>query len=105
MSEESLRRFLDRLNTDEAFREGMHSDPAGALAEFELSVTERTALGMGDEDALRRLTGADVAGFALPGVLTIGGICPTDQGICIPATDRRICIDLPTQIPADCQRR
>jgi hypothetical protein len=62
MSEEMLRQFLQRLNDDESFRETLRQDPEGVLAQFELSQTERTALGTGDEDALRRLCSMDVAG-------------------------------------------
>lgn len=60
MSEDELRRLLDRINTDEEFRERLGNDAQGALSEFGLSQTERTALVSGDEDALRRLAGADI---------------------------------------------
>jgi hypothetical protein len=63
MSEESSRRFLERLNSDESFRTALQCDPESALADFELSPTERLAIGTGNEDALRRLSGADVMGF------------------------------------------
>jgi len=58
-----LRRFLERLNNDEAFKQNLREDPASVLAEFELSPTEQMAIGTGDEDALRRLCGMDVAGY------------------------------------------
>ena len=67
MSEETLRRFLERLNTDAAFRESARQNPATALDEFELSAAEQAALATNDEDALRRLAGSDVSGFLAPG--------------------------------------
>lgn len=63
MSEHTLQRFIDRLNTDVAFRESAVADPEGAFAAFGLSTTEQTAITSGDEDALRRLAGVDVTGF------------------------------------------
>lgn len=72
MSEETLRRFLERLNGDAAFRETVQQDAAGAFAEFGLSPTEQTALASNDEDALRRLAGADVQGY----LLNVGGLLP-----------------------------
>jgi hypothetical protein len=68
MSEESLRQFLDQLNSDEAFVERLKANPQEVLAEFDLSPTERTALGTNDEDGLRRLAGHDAAGFNNPAV-------------------------------------
>jgi hypothetical protein len=66
MSEENLRRFLDRINSDTAFREQAQRDPKTALEGFELSQIEQLALAAEDEDALRRLAGMDVSGHALP---------------------------------------
>jgi len=66
MSEESLRRLLDRLSGDVAFVERLKANPSEALAEFELSPIERTALATNDEDGLRRLAGRDVAAFINP---------------------------------------
>jgi hypothetical protein len=63
VSEESLRRFLDRLASDTAFVEQLKANPEEALGEFDLSATERTALATNDEDGLRRLAGSDVSGF------------------------------------------
>jgi hypothetical protein len=63
MSEESLRRFLERLNGDAAFVERLKANPSEVLAGFELSPTERIALGTNDADGLRRLAGQDVTGF------------------------------------------
>ena len=65
MSEEALRRVLDRLNEDEAFRTRMKDDWQDAIDELGLSPAELAALATQDEDALRRLAGADVSGFAL----------------------------------------
>jgi len=67
MSEESLRHFLDRLANDQAFVEELKADPQEALGGFDLSATERVALGTNDEDGLRRLTSSDVAGFQVYG--------------------------------------
>jgi hypothetical protein len=64
MSEETLRRFLEQLNADASFRGRMQEDAAGAFAEFDLSPVEQMAIMSGDEDALRRLTGLDVSGYA-----------------------------------------
>ena len=63
MSEESLRRFLDLLSNDQGFVERLKNNAQEALSEFDLSATERVALGTNDEDGLRRLAGLDVAGF------------------------------------------
>jgi hypothetical protein len=67
MSEESLRRFLERAATDTAFREGLTTNLVGALSEFGLSATERVAIVSGDEDSLRRLSGEDIQGYMLTG--------------------------------------
>lgn len=63
MSEQTLLRFLDRLNGDEAFRESAVENPESAFAAFGLSSSERAAITSGNEDALRRMTGADVSGY------------------------------------------
>ena len=60
MPEEELHRFLELLNRDAGFRDRLHRDLAGTLAEFDLSHTEQVALASNDEDALRRLAGAHV---------------------------------------------
>jgi hypothetical protein len=74
MSEESLRRFMERLNADAAFRDTVQRDVAAAFAEFEISPAEQVALACNDEDALRRLAGADVQAYAAPGTgLPAGG--------------------------------
>jgi hypothetical protein len=62
MSEEALQRLLERINSDEAFAEALKADWEEAITEFDLSQTELTALGNQDEDALRRLSGAEVSG-------------------------------------------
>jgi len=67
MSEEALRKFIERLNKDAGFRERLMKDVAAGLAEFELSPAEQVALATNDEDALRRLGGGQVqAGPAEP---------------------------------------
>ena len=60
MSEEVLRRFIERLNNDPKFREKLTKDVAAALAEFDLTPAEQVALATNDEDALRRLGGGNV---------------------------------------------
>ena len=59
MPEKELRRLLDRLNGDAAFRERFRRDVPGGLAELAFSPTYRVALSATDEDALRRIPGAD----------------------------------------------
>jgi hypothetical protein len=66
MSEETLKRFLDRVNSDAGFRELIERDPSAVAEEFKLSPVERLALGLQDEDALRRLAGTDVSGYLGP---------------------------------------
>lgn len=63
MSEETLRRFIQRLNEDETFRDGVQADPESAFAAWGLSPAEQAALSSGDEDMLRRLAGGDASGF------------------------------------------
>lgn len=65
MSEDALRRILERVNSDEAFREQLTNDPETALEGEDLSPVEVVALTAGDEDALRRLAGVETVGFAL----------------------------------------
>jgi len=64
MSEETLRRLLERLNTDEAFREKMREEWADAIGDLGLSRAELVALSTDDEDALRRLVGAEVTAYS-----------------------------------------
>jgi hypothetical protein len=65
MSEETLRRVLERLDTDEAFRDSLkrESDWKDVVGELDLSPAEIAAISTQDEDALRRLAGADVTGY------------------------------------------
>ncbi|MGD9891512.1 MAG: hypothetical protein AB7R89_32845 [Dehalococcoidia bacterium] len=78
MSEATLQRFMERLNGDAAYRESVQADPEGAIAALGLSPAEQAALTSGDEDALRRLTGADVAGYmSFISELLGRGICVT----------------------------
>jgi hypothetical protein len=79
MSEEALRRFMDRLNSDTGFRDSVQQDPAGALAEFGLSPAERVALASNDEDALRRLAGYDLQGY-MQNVVGLGRLMPDRSG-------------------------
>jgi hypothetical protein len=82
MSEESLRRFLDRLASDSDLAERLKADPEATLAEYELSATERVALATNDEDGLRRLAGSDTAGFMLRGLQSeICGIRPFEPSV------------------------
>jgi hypothetical protein len=63
MSEEFLRQLLERLNSDAEFRERVQNDWESIVEEFDLSPAELVALGTNDEDALRRLAGAEVAAY------------------------------------------
>jgi len=67
MSEEALKRFIDRVNNDEAFAEKVRGDWVAVIDESGLSPAELTALGTQDEDALRRLMGAEVTGHLIWG--------------------------------------
>ena len=60
MQERAAQGILDRVNDDEGFRNRFEHDIPGVLAEFDLSHTEQMALASTDEDALRRLAGANV---------------------------------------------
>jgi hypothetical protein len=65
VSEESLRLLLEKLQSDEKFRQAMIDDPTTATETFDLSSTEIEALASNDEDALRRLGGVDTAAFGM----------------------------------------
>jgi hypothetical protein len=66
MSQETLRRLLERINTDQAFRERLEKDPENALREADISTVEGLALAMNDQDALRRLLGdEEVSGYSI----------------------------------------
>jgi hypothetical protein len=65
MSNETLQRFLERLNNDETFLAGAAANPEAAFAAFGLTAAERAAIISGDEDALRRLAGADVSAYVM----------------------------------------
>jgi len=69
---------MDRLASDTAFIAQLKADPEQALAEFDLSATERVALATNDEDGLRRLAGQDVAGFLGVGQLTFACLRPSE---------------------------
>src|SRR5438270_13666731 len=70
MSEESLQQFLERLSSDEALKERVTNNWEAVEEEADLSEAELVALGTQDEDALRRLAGAEVAGHALSWFIT-----------------------------------
>jgi hypothetical protein len=63
MSEEALKKIIERANKDQAFKKKLEEDPLAAVKDLGLSPAEETAIATGDEDALRRLVGADVQGF------------------------------------------
>jgi hypothetical protein len=66
MSEETLARFLERVNTDTEFREKLKENWEEVIAELdELSPAELIAISTQDEDALRRLVNADVTAYSL----------------------------------------
>lgn len=91
MSEETLRRFVDRLNVDAAFRETVQKDASSAFTEFGLSPAEQVALACNDEDALRRLAGNDVQGYLAP-------TSPQAPGGVVPANVDRTFLGLCTSI-------
>ncbi|HXW82117.1 MAG TPA: hypothetical protein VEJ84_21650 [Acidimicrobiales bacterium] len=64
MSEDGLRRLLEKLDTDESFRQQVTDDPRAAIAVMDISGTERYALVANDQDALRRLLGAETSGYS-----------------------------------------
>jgi hypothetical protein len=66
MSDSTLRALIQRINDNDDFRSGVLANPAGALADLGLSATERAAIAASSEDTLRRMAGADVAGYAKP---------------------------------------
>jgi hypothetical protein len=70
MSDETLKQFLERLSSDEAFKERMTNNSEAVEEEADLSEAELVALGTQDEDALRRLVGAEVTGHALSWFIT-----------------------------------
>jgi hypothetical protein len=63
MGDKDSQALLERLNTDEGFRERFEEDISGALAELSFTPSKRAALVSTDEDSLRRLAGADVVGI------------------------------------------
>lgn len=75
MSEESLRALLDRIDNDEDFRARIVADPEAAVADLDLTPVERLALASSDEDALRRLAGAEVVGFAARPGMAASRLC------------------------------
>lgn len=55
MTEDTLTRFIDRINLDEQFRERARRNPVEALAELDPLMAERLGAAP-DEDWLRRLS-------------------------------------------------
>ena len=55
MSLDTLTRVIERASVDDAFRARLASDPAGALAGYDLSAEERAALLRGDRSQLQAL--------------------------------------------------
>jgi hypothetical protein len=70
MSDTSLRSLIERINTDESFRDSLMSDPEGALQQFDLTPAEMVAFATNDEEALRRLSSSDVNGYGNGGLGT-----------------------------------
>jgi hypothetical protein len=62
MSEKTLRKVLDRLDSDKTFRESLKDQKywPQAIKELDLSPAELAAISTQDEDALRRLAGGEV---------------------------------------------
>ncbi|HET9265807.1 MAG TPA: hypothetical protein VFO14_22345 [Vicinamibacterales bacterium] len=62
MSEKTLRKFLERLDSDEKFRRSLkdQKDWPYVIKELDLTPAELAAISTQDEDALRRLAGTDV---------------------------------------------
>ena len=78
MSERTLRHVLERLNSDEKFRADFKNPKKWGhiVHELNLSPTELAAIATQDEDALRRLAGAEpmIAGQGL-GFYTTNLLC------------------------------
>jgi len=62
MREELLRKFLEKINTDEAYKERLLRDPHAALDEIGLSLEEKRAMGTMEPDALERLAHQSLSG-------------------------------------------
>jgi hypothetical protein len=65
MSEDTLRKLVERANKDEAFRKELNEDPLNVIRNAGLSPAEELAIISRDEDALRRLLGGNVSGFMM----------------------------------------
>ena len=79
MSEHTLHRFLARLNEDVTFREVVQADPSTAFRAHGLSPREQASLIASDEDALRRLSGAEVTGYFFASMFC-SLACPATSG-------------------------
>ncbi len=55
MSQATLAEVVERASVDETFRARLQSDPESALAGYELTPEERSALRSGDRAALKAL--------------------------------------------------
>ena len=55
MSQEALTRIVERAAVDEAFRQSLRTDPQQALAAYDLTVDERSALLALEADPARPL--------------------------------------------------
>lgn len=58
MSQAALRELIERAANDEEFVEYLRRDPVRAIMQLDVSSTELFTLTCADEDALRRLLGA-----------------------------------------------
>jgi hypothetical protein len=85
MSEEALQRVLERLNADPELRDRLENDWENVIGELGLSPTEVMALSTADEDALRRLAGAEVGAFGYYGGLDFARVFPSGDCIVQPA--------------------
>jgi hypothetical protein len=102
LSEETLQRFLQRLEDDPEFAEKMQDDWEDALDELGLSQTELVAIATQDEDALRRLSGAEVSGYR-KGAL-VQGVYFRTMG-CLGETMVQFCRPEPFTMGQACMRR
>jgi len=55
MPSKAMEELIERAVSDEAFAEQLRTDPAGALAGYDLTEDEKAALGSRDADRIRGL--------------------------------------------------
>ena len=72
---DALNQVIERASTDEGFRSQLQSDPAGALAGYNLTPEERAALSSGDHEAMQAL-GVDVRISKIDNVAAPGDAFP-----------------------------